>query len=99
GGFNHIEQLEEVYGLTPETYLSINHQLTLAPGDIQKILINKCNEEQMARHPFIGKKKASILLRYKINRGNFHQWQDLISSKLFDDEELEKLKPYIDFSE
>lgn len=99
GGFNHIEQLEEVYGLTPETYLSINHQLTLDPGDIQKILINKCDEGQMARHPYIGKKKASILIRYKLNRGNFHQWQDLISSKLFDDEELEKLKPYVDFSE
>ncbi|MFN8319403.1 MAG: helix-hairpin-helix domain-containing protein [Saprospiraceae bacterium] len=99
GGFNQIEQLEEIYGLTPETYLNINHQLTLDQGDIQKILINKCNEEQMARHPYIGKKKASILMRFKINRGNFHQWQDLISSKLFDDEELEKLKPYIDFSE
>lgn len=99
GGFNHIEQLEEVYGLTPETYLSINHQLTLDPSDIQKILINKCEEALLARHPYIGKKKASILIRYKKNRGNFHQWQDLISSKLFDEEELESLKPYIDFSE
>ena len=34
-------------------------------------------------------KEGFNFMRFKINRGNFHQWQDLISSKLFDDEELE----------
>lgn len=97
GGFCHIGQLEEVYGLKPETYLNINHLLKVDANDVEKIAINFCDEDRLARHPYIGRKKASILIRYKRNKGIFKGGEDVKASRLFDEEEWEKLSPYIDF--
>lgn len=99
GGFYSIGQLEEVYGLKSETYLSINHLLKVDGNDVEKIAINFCDEDRLAWHPYIGKKKASILIRYKRNKGNFKGGEDVKASRLFDEEEWEKLSPYIDFRE
>ncbi len=98
GGFVAIEQLEEVYGLRPETFLAISHLLSVEKGHISKLQINHCTESQMAGHPYIGKKKAVILTRYIKNKGRLQSLTDLVASKLFDDEEIRKLEPYLDFS-
>ncbi|MBK7787797.1 MAG: helix-hairpin-helix domain-containing protein [Saprospiraceae bacterium] len=98
GGFVAIEQLEEVYGLRPETFLAISHLLSVDEGQVTKLRINESTESQLSGHPYIGKKKAMILSRYIKNRGQLHALTDLVASKLFDEEEIRKLEPYLDFS-
>ena len=98
GGFVNIEQLEEVYGLNAETFLAISHLLEVDKSLITKLPINQCTESQIATHPYIGKKKATILSRYIKNRGQLKTLSDLKATKLFDEEEIQRLEPYLDFS-
>jgi competence protein ComEA len=98
GGFVNIEQLEEVYGLKAETFLAISHLLEVDKSLITKLPINQCTESQIATHPYIGKKKATILSRYIKNRGQLNALSDLKATKLFDEEEIQRLEPYLDFS-
>lgn len=97
GGFLDVDQIEEVYGIKPETFLAISHLLTVDKKQIRKIPINLCTEKDLAGHPYIGRKKAAILARYLKNKGHLNAITDLAASKLFDDEELNKIEPYLDF--
>ncbi len=97
GGFYEIEQLEEVYGLRPETYLKIDYLVKVDRELIKKIPINKADEKTLAAHPYIGRKTAGILMRYKANHGDYKSVEDLKKVRIFDDEDISKLKWYISF--
>lgn len=97
GGFYEIEQIEEVYGLRPETFLAISHMLTVNAADIKKLNINHSPVDVLASHPYIGRKKAAVLLRYVQHKGPLKSADDLIKSRLFDADEVDKLLPYLDF--
>ncbi len=99
GGFYAVEQLEEVYGLRPESYMNINHLVKADADLIKKIKINNVDEISLAAHPYIGRKTAAILMRYKKQHGDFKSLDDLTKVKIFDEEDIEKLKWYISFEE
>jgi competence protein ComEA len=97
GGFYEVDQLEEVYGLRPETYMNINHLVKADVDLIKKIKINSIDEAVLASHPYIGRKTSAILMRYKKQHGDFKTMDDLQRVKIFDEEDLARLKWYIVF--
>jgi competence protein ComEA len=98
GGFYDIMQLEEVYGLRPEIYSSIVHLVRVDASGIKKIPINEVDELTLSRHPYLGRKSAAIIMRYKKNHGEFRNIEDLIKVKIFTEDDISRLKWYIDFN-
>lgn len=97
GGFYDVTQLEEVYGMRPDTYLGISHLLVLDTTLIKKLSINEIDFLALARHPYVGKKRAGILIKYRAHHGRFRNVSDIQSTRLFETDELNKLNPYLDF--
>lgn len=98
GGFIHVDQLNEVYGLKPETipliwdYFDFN---TVAPRQLD---LNTLAEEELAKHPYISYQEAKVLVAYRLQHGPFHQLEDLLRIKIFKAEWVTKIGPYLSFN-
>jgi competence protein ComEA len=96
GGFIHRHQLYEVYGLD-----SVVVERLLKVGLIKsdfipaKININVADEEQLARHPYIGYKFARALKTYRYQHGDFQQVNDIKKLSAINSQDLERLLPYV----
>jgi competence protein ComEA len=96
GGFASLEQLKETYGLPDSVYYHIIPFLKISPIT-RKLHINKADIEALT-HPYVSRKQAEVLMRYRINHGDFKNIDDLKKTGVFDDKNIEKLKPYINFN-
>jgi competence protein ComEA len=98
GGFIYVDQLNEVYGLKPETipliwdYFDFN---TVAPRQLD---LNTLAEEELAKHPYISYQEAKVLVAYRLQHGPFHQLEDLLRIKIFKAEWVTKIGPYLSFN-
>ena len=97
GGFSDINQLKEVYGITDSVIHTAKPILSISPI-FRKIHINKAGAEAL-KHPYLTYKQADVLIRYRINHGIFKNSGDLKKIGVFDDINLEKLKPYLEFDD
>ncbi|MCS7019080.1 MAG: helix-hairpin-helix domain-containing protein [Cytophagales bacterium] len=98
GGFYSTEQLNEVYGITPEALASLASYTVLQPDSHRKIRINTADVETLKRHPYIGYKLAQVLVNYRQQHGSYKTAEDLQAIRILTPEKLQKLLPYIDFS-
>lgn len=96
-GFYSPVQLQEVYGLRPETFSVIEKLVKADPLRIDKIQINRCTYEVLAAHPYIGFRKASLLIAYRKQHGIFKSMDDLSKACAGNLEHAAKLHHYIDF--
>ncbi len=97
GGFFDMEQLEEVYGLSPEVVGRLKDQAFLDPTLIQKISINYATVEDLAAHPYISWNLAKVLVRYRDEHGPYPKEEALSQIKALDNGKLKKLAPYLSF--
>ncbi|MCQ2334985.1 MAG: helix-hairpin-helix domain-containing protein [Paludibacteraceae bacterium] len=102
GGFYRIEQLKEV----PHTNISdsIMVHLTADASLIKPLDINYHSVERMSRHPYLRAEKAQAIRDYRHRRGNIRDWKTLRSLKrngkiVFSEEDIERLKPYLQLAE
>jgi DNA uptake protein ComE-like DNA-binding protein len=96
GGFHSLEQVKEVYGLSPEAFEELQ-KYALITSPIKKININTADYETLKNHFFIKWKAASILLKYKKQHGNYKTIEDIKKSRAIKEEQLTKLIPYLEF--
>ncbi len=96
GGFASIDQIREVYGLPDSTFVRIKIQLKLISPIFRKLHINKADSKILS-HPYLTVKQAEVLMRYRVNHGDFKTPDDLKAAHCIDDVMLEKLKPYLSF--
>lgn len=97
GGYCDVEQLEEVFGMKPETFMDINHLIYVDKSSVRKININAITYEELEKHPYFSKKQASIVVKYRSNHDKFRSIEDFKKIKIFNDEELEKIEWYLEF--
>jgi DNA uptake protein ComE-like DNA-binding protein len=95
GGFATLEQLKEVY-LPDSTLHNIAPNLKLKALVSRKLHINKAAPDALA-HPYLTRKQAESLVRYRLNHGEFKTINDIKQTGLFSDTNLEKLRPYMSF--
>jgi competence protein ComEA len=95
GGFATIEQLKEVY-LPDSTLQNIAPNLKLKTFVSRKLHINKAAPDALM-HPYLTRKQAESLVRYRLNHGEFKTINDIKQTGLFSDTNLEKLRPYVSF--
>lgn len=95
GGYNKIEQLKEVYGMTDEVYNKISPKFTIDISKILKININKATYKEMISHPYFGKDLTKAIDDVRKFNGNFNTIEELIKFKLITQEKFDKIKDYI----
>jgi competence protein ComEA len=96
GGFATLEQLKEVYGLPDSTLQNIAPYLKLTTPVYRKIYINKAAPDALT-HPYLTRKQAESLVRYRLNHGEFKNINDIKLTGVFSETNIEKLRPYISY--
>ncbi len=93
GGFYSIEQIQEVYGIKPETFEEIKKVSLLDKMEIQKFHINTISYDELKNHPYLKEKevKKIIQLRSASPIRDYTQLFSLIS----DSSRVIKIKPYL----
>lgn len=97
GGFHSLEQLNEVYAITPEALASLAAYATLVPDSHRKIPVNTADAETLKKHPYIGYKLAEVIVNYRNRHGAYKSSEDLKKIRILTPETLEKLLPYLEF--
>ena len=93
GGYTAATQVREVYGMAEgaERYFHVT-----APRPVT-IDINKADFGALARHPYIGRKRAAEVMRLRRKYGLITSMAQLAFALGLGDEEREKLLPYLSF--
>lgn len=98
GGFHSLEQVKEVYGIKDEVYQELSKYALMSKGfEVKKININTATLELLKAHPYIGYKNAQIIINYRHQHGNYASADDLLKTKVIDETQVQKLKPYLVF--
>lgn len=96
GGFHHVSQMGEVYGLSPEVFEALKPQLTISNANLKKINLNSLSEAGMSKHPYISRKQAQLISNYRKQHGRVN-FEDLKNIHAFDEEFLRKIEPYLEW--
>lgn len=97
GGFHSKNQLAEVFGLKPEIAEGIWEYFEFDPKITKKININTIELEVLSKHPYISFQEAKVLIAFRNQHGPFSSPQDLLKIKIFREEWVMKLAPYLQF--
>jgi DNA uptake protein ComE-like DNA-binding protein len=104
GGFASVTQLSEVRGITEQNYERILPQIFVDTTVIQKININFAPAKRLSQHPYVKggphRKEGEVLrklLKTRQLKGGWRTPEELITDDIYTTEELEKLRPYLDF--
>ena len=95
GGFFTIEQLLEVWKMTPETYEKIKDHVFISEKDVKRININSVTIEVLNAHPYLKWNQANSIVKMRIQRNGFKNIEEIKESVLIDSETYEKLFPYL----
>lgn len=99
GGIVDVNQLYEVYNLdsTVVGYL-LDKTYIDSSFKPRPIVININTEEQLATHPYLSWKRARLIVAYRNQHGNFASSLDLLKVYSVDEELIEKITPYLDWT-
>ena len=97
GGFHHIEQLAEVYGIDEERYSRFQKWFIIDTTYIRPIPVNQASFKEILRHPYINLEQTKVIDRIKKQKGRINSWNDLRLFEEFPPEMQKKMEPYITF--
>jgi competence protein ComEA len=95
GGYYNKEQLLEVFGIDNSLLDKIKNRLIVTNDGIVKINLNAAQYNQLRKHPYIGKEKTALILKLRKNK-NIGSFNELVDNKIFTNNELKKLAPYLE---
>jgi competence protein ComEA len=96
GGFHSTNQLSEVYGMKPETIELLWEFFEFSPLIFRKIKLNQSTIEEISSHPYISYGEAKVIVAYRNQHGGFQSIDDLLKIRIFKEEWIRKLAPYLD---
>lgn len=97
GGFHSPSQLNEVFGVKLETAEAVWEFFEFDSHIFRKLTINTSTLEELALHPYISYGEAKVLIAFRNQHGRFDTAEDLLKVKIFKQEWIEKIKPYLIF--
>lgn len=96
GGFIKSEQLYEVYGLDSLVVQRLLSVSFVHPAFIPKqINLNTADEKELAGHPYIRYRIASMLVNYRLQHGDFIEVGDIKKLAALKPDEADKILPYL----
>lgn len=98
GGFVSMEQLKEVWGLSPEVILNLNTHFVLSkPTILHKININNASLKELSQFFYFKYDLAKQIVKYRSMYGDFKNIEDLIKINGFPVEKANYIALYLDF--
>ena len=96
GGFHSINQLKEVYNLPDSTFQAIKSNVIIEDDDTLRCLsFNHLSESELAKHPYIKPAQARQLVALREKSGKINDVSILKSLQIFNEAEINRIKPYI----
>ncbi len=95
GGFYVIEQLLEVWKMRLETYEKLLPQVRIDPSLLKKMDINQLGIEELRKHPYLDYYQSNSIVKMREQRQGFKHIEELLESELIDEEQFERLLPYL----
>jgi competence protein ComEA len=95
GGYKNMEQLKEVYGISPQSYEHIKDQIFIDSLLIKKLNINNITLIKLKKHPYISDFQAEAILKYRNFSHGINSINELLNNKIFTKEEFVKIAPYL----
>lgn len=96
GGFYSVDQLLEVYRLTPGKLDTIRPFLLVDTTLVRRIPINTVTLDQLLPHPYLSRSQTRGLLAYREKHGPFARIEDLKKCLLIDENTFGKLRDYVE---
>jgi DNA uptake protein ComE-like DNA-binding protein len=98
GGFVSMEQMQDVWGLSPEVITELNaHFKIISLPAINKIDINNVSVKELAKFSYFRYALAREIVTYRSMNGGIHSVEDLIKIKGFPVEKVKIIALYLDF--
>ncbi len=96
GGYNHIEQLTEIYRFSPEKLDTLRHNFMVDNSLVERMDINSVSLDKLLSHPYFTSAQARALLAYRDRHGRFAVVADIKNCVLIDDKTFEKVMDYLE---
>lgn len=93
GGFYHLDQIQETYGIKPEVINEVLKNVFIGTA-VKKIKINQISNQ---KHPYLNFNQIKIINAFIKQHGNFKTFADLKDIKILDEITISKISPYIDY--
>lgn len=98
GGFVSMEQLNDVWGLSPEVIQRLNDNFKIAnPPNVKKIDINTASLKEIAQFPYFKYPLAKEIVMYRSMNGDFKSATDLTKIKGLSIEKANIIALYLAF--
>lgn len=98
GAFVSMEQMNDVWGLSPEAIENLNkHFKIMTKPTVKKLDINSASVKEMAQFPFFKYYLAKEIVTYRSMNGDIKSKEDLIKIKSFPVEKVDIIALYLDF--
>lgn len=98
GGFVSMEQLKEVWGLSPEVILNLNKYFAVIKmPNLNKIDINNASLKELSQFFYFKHDLARQIVKYRSMNGDFKNIEDLIKINNFPVEKANFISLYLNF--
>ncbi len=98
GSFVSMEQMKEIWGLSPEVINELsNHFKVVVPSTLKKINVNDASLKELAQFSYFKYGLAKQIVTYRSMNGNFNNIEDLAKIKDFPVEKAKIISLYLEF--
>ena len=94
-GFSVKEEIKETYGITDSLYQTLVPFLLLKNPRIDSLMINRDGIKKLIRHPMINYQQAKVIVRYRVQHGDFKSKTDLMLTAVIDSNTFLKIRENI----
>lgn len=96
GGFVHVDQFKEVFGLDSAVLRQLLNTAFVAPDFLpDRIDLNVADEKVLDSHPYISRQEARAIVAYRFQHGRFDSVSELRKLPMFNEEKVRRLEPYL----
>jgi DNA uptake protein ComE-like DNA-binding protein len=98
GGFVSMEQMQDIWGLSPEVIENLNKSFKISvQPDINKLPINKASIKELMQFPYFKYSLAKAIVTYRSMNGDIKNIEDLAKVKGFPVEKVNIIGLYLEF--
>ena len=97
GGYTHVAQLSEVYGIDHELVERLASYLSVDSSHIRTIHVNSATFRDLISHPYLNEQQVRGILNYRNLQKRINNMDELIQNNILKPEEADRIRPYLNF--